>query len=477
MFSLVFLQSLTSFTLWTQNPRVAPLPWVPPRTSQFPTSENRSENKPTPSKVDGAVAPSSNDVTYILGAGDRLRVDVFGVPQYSGEYLVLLDGTVNLQVIGHVNVGGLSLPQAQALISSQYAPFLTQPLVTLVLLEPRPVQVAVSGEVNRPGSYTLVGEAGRLFPTLTEALSLAGGVTQAAGVGQVQIQRGVRTFTVDLLDLAGNGTIEQDPVLLDGDSIWIPTAESFDAERSRIIESATFSPAANEPIQIAIVGEVFRPGPYTVNSQGGVEVPPTVTQAIEVAGGITDLADIRRIEVRRLTRSGAQTIEVNLWELLQSGDLAQDIILQAGDTIAIPTARDIDPTEVETLASASFSPDTIQVNVVGEVIRPGPVDVPPNTPLNQALLVAGGFDPVRASDSSVELLRLNPDGTVSRREITIDFEQGIDTEGNPLLQDNDVIVVGRSGLTSVADTVGEVLRPIGSFFSFLNFFRIFQGGR
>ncbi|MBE9039596.1 SLBB domain-containing protein [Oscillatoriales cyanobacterium LEGE 11467] len=473
MSSLIFLQSFASLTLLTQSHWVTQLPSVPLPPPPLPGSGN----KPAPSTLNRAVSPSPAEASYILGAGDRLRVDVFGVPQYSGEYLVLLDGTINLQVIGRLFVSGLTLPQAQDLISGRYAPFLRRPLVALVLLEPRPVQIAVSGEVNRPGSYTLTTQAGRLFPTLTEALSVAGGVTQAAGVRQVQIQRGERTLVANLLDLTQNGAVDQDPILLDGDSIWIPTAESFDARRSRAIESATFSPLAGEPIQIAVVGEVFRPGPHTVSPEGGIEVPPTVTQAIEVAGGITDLADIRRIEVRRLTREGAQTIEVNLWELLQSGDIAQDIILQTGDTIAIPTAREIDPTEIEALASASFSPDTIQVNVVGEVVRPGPVDVPPNTPLNQALLVAGGFDPIRASDSAVELIRLNPDGTVSRREIAIDFEQGIDTIGNPLLQNNDVIVVGRSGLTSVADTVGEVLRPVGSFFSFLGFFRIFQGGR
>lgn len=471
MSSLVFLQSLASLTLLTQSHWLAGLPLVPSLSSQLPSSSY----KPVPSRRDRAVSPLSAEATYILGAGDRLRVDVFGVPQYSGEYLVLLDGTINLTVIGYVSVSGLTLPQAQELISSQYAPFLRRAIVSLVLVEPRPLQVAVSGEVNRPGAYTLATEAGRQFPTLTEALSIAGGVTQAAGVSQVEIRRGGRTLTVNLLDLTQNGALEQDLILLDGDSILVPTAESFDAQRSRSIESATFSPATNEPIQIAIIGEVFRPGPYTVNPEGETSEPPTVTQAIEVAGGITDLADIRRIEVRRLTRSGAQTIEVNLWELLQSGDIAQDIILQSGDTIAIPTVREIDPTEVETIASASFSPETIQVNVIGEVIQPGQIDVPPNTPLNQALLVAGGFDPVRAQDSSVELIRLNPDGTVSRQEIAIDFEQGIDTVGNPLLQDNDVIVVGRSGLTRVADTVGEVLRPVGSFFSFLGFFRIFGG--
>jgi len=45
---------------------------------------------------------------------------------------------------------------------------------------------------------------------------------------------------------------------------------------------------------------------------------------------------------------------------------------------------------------ASFSPTTIQVSVVGEVKNPGLVNIPPNTPLNQGLLTAGGFNNSRA---------------------------------------------------------------------------------
>jgi polysaccharide biosynthesis/export protein len=49
----------------------------------------------------------------------------------------------------------------------------------------------------------------------------------------------------------------------------------------------------------------------------------------------------------------------------------------------------------------------------------------PNAPLNQAILAAGGFIPERAETDEVRLIRLNPDGTASQREIPIDFNQGI----------------------------------------------------
>jgi polysaccharide export outer membrane protein len=110
--------------------------------------------------------------------------------------------------------------------------------------------------------------------------------------------------------------------------------------------------------------------------------------------------------------------------------------------------------------------------VVGEVKKPGLVEIPPNTPLNQALLAAGGFDDRRADKDTVELIRLNPNGTVSKRDIDIDFAQGIDDEHNPTLRNNDVIVVKRSGIASATDTIATVLSPIGSAFGLLNIFNL-----
>jgi polysaccharide export outer membrane protein len=73
-----------------------------------------------------------------------------------------------------------------------------------------------------------------------------------------------------------------------------------------------------------------------------------VTRAIDLAGGIKPLADVRRVQLRRLTKSGTeQLIDINLWQLLQTGDVSQDAILQDGDTIVVPTATVVNPAEVQ----------------------------------------------------------------------------------------------------------------------------------
>ena len=104
------------------------------------------------------------------------------------------------------------------------------------------------------------------------------------------------------------------------------------------------------------------------------------------------------------------------------------------------------------------------MSVVGEVTEPGIVEVPPNSPLNQALLAAGGFDPARANTNEVKLIRLNPDGTVVQRIVPIALDQGINDETNPALRNNDVIVVGQSGSANFADAVGGIFGALGAIF-------------
>lgn len=460
-----------------------------PVISSLPTVAQTSNPPP----VQRSAPPTTPvlDNPYLLGVGDRLQLTVFGVERYSGERLVLPDGTINLQGLGLVKVSGLTIPEAQQLISQRYAAILRQPIVTLNLMAPRQIQIAIAGEVMRPGSYQVSGgQNGGQFARLSQAIQIAGGITQSANLSLVQLRRNdprQPVVTLNLSTLLQSGDLSQDLILRDGDSIFIPTATSFDPLETRQLISSNLMAPPNQYIQVVVVGEVRRPGAYSLAQEGGnndnrgnTNIPaatrmnlPTVTKAIQTAGGITNSADIRNIEVRRITQTGLQTTQVNLWELLQSGDINQDLFLQGGDTIIIPTASSIEPENLEDIASASFSPATINVNLVGELVQPGLVQIPPNTPLNQALLAAGGFDKLRAKMTSVELIRLNPNGTVTRRNIRINFELGNASENNPVLQNNDVIVVRRSLIARIGDTSEQTFRPVRDFFTLFNFFRLF----
>ena len=75
---------------------------------------------------------------------------------------------------------------------------------------------------------------------------------------------------------------------------------------------------------------------------------------------------------------------------------------------------------------------------------------------------AGGFKPSRANSRVVELIRLNPNGTISRSQVAINLNQGIDAPTNPLIQDNDIIIVGRSRTAIWGDNLNAVLTPFNN---------------
>ncbi|MEG4859211.1 polysaccharide biosynthesis/export family protein [Microcoleus sp. K1-B6] len=453
------------------QPRVPP----PPPGSSLPPIGNS-----------GALTP---EAAYTLGPGDRIALDIFGVPEFSREYQVLVDGTLNLPIIRSVSIQGLTLQQAANVITQRYEPFINVPVVTVTVIVARPLNIGLAGEVTRPGSYKInpTREGGGVkFPTLMEMLQLAQGVTSAGDMRNVQIRRPRRggpeqVTTVDLQDFLETGNLRQDVTIRDGDTIFVPTARALNTQEVRQRASANFSADITKPIGVVIVGEVNRPGPYTVfasdvrssnqqtelsfvsidQQQGAVVGLPTITRALKIAGGITTEADIRRVQIRRRVRGGnEQTIMVNLWDLLQKGDATQDILLQEGDSVIIPTAATVDLAEVSQVANSSFSPNAISINIVGEVIRPGALQVRPSTSLHQALLTAGSFNQLRAKKDKVELLRLNPNGTVSRRTIEVDFAQGLNPNNNPTLRNDDVILVARSGYARVGDNINSFLQPI-----------------
>lgn len=469
-----------------------------PTRAQMPSSNLFAQ-----ARTQTARPPVAAPVDYTLGGGDRIRVNVLDVPEYTGEYQVPPGGRLYLPLIGSVVVRGLTQEQAAETIAAKYARFLKRPLVTVSLVSPRPINIVVSGEVNRPGSFTVGLQGGSgdnpgvQYPTVIGAIALAEGVTLAANIRQVQLRRreGVgpeQVINVDLTQLVQTGNLPEDITLRDADTIFIPTATNVNLAEIRQFSTANFAAPPNRPRTVTVVGEVNRPGPYvvtggatsgnTVLTQGGTITTqasgtsglPTVTRAIQLAGGITSTADIRNIVVRRATKTGTeQTINVNLWQLLQTGDVDQDTIVQDGDSIVVPTATDVNIAEQTQVALTNFSPDTIQVSVVGEVKSPGLVRLPPNTPLNQALLSAGGFNNSRAYRSYVDMIRLNPDGTVTKRRVKIDFTKGINDQSNPTLRNNDIVVVNRSGIAKVGDTVGTALGPVGNILGVLGFFTNF----
>lgn len=98
------------------------------------------------------------------------------------------------------------------------------------------------------------------------------------------------------------------------------------------------------------------------------------------------------------------------------------------------------------LVTARFSPDTINVSVIGEVeTAPNQPSQHQIQPTHQVRLTAGGF-----KESRVYLIRPNIDGK-AKQAVAINLVQGVSEKSNPILPENDIIVVSRSGTTLTVD--------------------------
>jgi polysaccharide export outer membrane protein len=315
--------------------------------------------RPAPSSIPAV----SQDDAYILGPGDGLELKFFGATELSGPVEVLSDGTASLPLLGPVRLLGLTLPQASRWLEALYRPQLLRPELQLSLVRPRPLRVALVGEVERPGLYTL-----------------------------------------------------------------------------------STSETSNTEAKVSITGL------------------PTVVDAIQKAGGITPLANLRAVQLQRRLPGETNTFKrarLDLLALVREGDQRQNPLLFDGDTIRIERAQEPVAEAIE-LAATTLSPDTINVNVVGEVERPGPVSLPANTPLVQAVLAAGGAKSWRANKGSVELVRINRNGTASRERFGLDLGQGASNSKNPPLRDGDTVLVNRSGFAAASDALTAVGGPLTS---------------
>jgi polysaccharide export outer membrane protein len=134
------------------------LSWVPCQASEEGVRDSVLVNAPADSGG------------YRLGPGDKLNVIVFDQPQLSGDFTVNGDGQILLPLAGGVQVGSLSLAEAQQRIQKQFADgILVHPIVSVRVTEYRPIVVA--GYVRKPGNYPFIYGA-----SAKAAIAIAGGV-------------------------------------------------------------------------------------------------------------------------------------------------------------------------------------------------------------------------------------------------------------------------------------------------------------
>jgi polysaccharide export outer membrane protein len=232
---------------------------------------------------------------YIVGPQDRLSITVVDEPTLTKMITVGSDGTFDYPYIGLVKAGGLTVRAIQQdIIARLKANYLRNPQVSIEVENYRSQVVYVWGQVKTPGAVALMGSI-----NLTEALAKAGSPTPDAG-SYIEINRKPRSAApgsalppperISMADLQSGRA--QDIFLSDGDTIFVPKAETF-----------------------FVTGYVRNGGPFLH------EAGMTVSKAISMAGGVAEKGSRSRVRITRVV-NGKQIVirDVRMDEIVLPGD-------------------------------------------------------------------------------------------------------------------------------------------------------------
>ncbi|MFQ5500331.1 MAG: SLBB domain-containing protein, partial [Candidatus Zixiibacteriota bacterium] len=239
---------------------------------------------------------------YILGPGDNIIVYLWG--RVDREYRLALDreGKVFIPRAGEIIGWGLSLKQFTDRVRTRVSKVYSQFDLTVSLGKIRSIRIYVTGEVRRPGAYTVSS-----LTSLFNAIYLAGGPNERGSMRRIKLMRnGTCIETVDLYRFLLEGDNSTDVRLRTGDALFIPVAAS----------------------RVAVAGEVRRPALYELlGTESALDV-------LTLAGGPTAEAHLERAMLERISsESEWEVLDLNL----KTGDSAGagTLTLQDGDRLTV----------------------------------------------------------------------------------------------------------------------------------------------
>lgn len=314
-----------------------------------------------------SVISASNQIkapeSYVLGQGDQLVISIWGRSQLESSYIIAEDGYIRI-LDGRIRVflKGLNLAEARAKLESilrrEYS--FEKGEFEIAVNFSRTVRIGIFGEVfGRAGSFTISG-----FNTALNALSLVGGPSDIGSLRNIVLQKSDgSTFLVDVYEFMKNPGIQQSLYLDDNDIILIPVSDKV----------------------VNLKGAVRRPFKYELRSEEGL------AELIEFAGGFTEDAYLKKLQIKRF-RDGKQIIIDVDWTEIENAN--QNVALRHGDVITVENIE---------RSYRNF------VSISGELDKPGQYERIPNMRLLDLVLKAG-LTPNSNTDL-IYLIRTNANGT------------------------------------------------------------------
>ncbi len=436
---------------------------------------------------------SATPDTYVLGPGDEIVIDIWGLNETNISRTISPEGRINIPQVGPVQLSGLTIAEAskklKKVLANKYAGLEgDSSSISVTLGNIRTIQVNIMGEVSTPGTYRLSS-----FSSVFHALYRAGGINPTGTLRNIELLRGgERVAVIDVYDYLFHGRTDSDVRLQEGDIIMVPTYSCLVTIDGKVKRPMTYELAEGETLEalinyaggfvsdaytkninilrqtgsekeiftvnddrfagwgmedgdevnvgasldrfanmIEIRGYVFRPGQY----QLGTEIA-TLKQLVAKAGGPTEEAFLTRaLLLREKPDLSVETIPVDLGGIISG--TADDMILKKNDVVVISGIHELQ--------------DRGTLTINGMVARPGTFVFTDNTTIEDLILRAGGLLE-GASTARVDIARRVNDPASSKTTDTLGISYSfpikdgfaIDGGENFILEPYDVVSVRRS---------------------------------
>ncbi len=400
---------------------------------------------------------------YILGAGDDVNIDIWGASQDSFTETISPDGTITIEGIGVLQLGGLSVSQAKEKVKRMLESRYQESEIDLTLGQTRSITVSIIGEVEMPGTYTMSA-----FATVYNALYMAGGPNDIGTLRNVRVYRdGKLMSTVDVYDFLLNGILSGDIRLQDNDVVTVGPYDALINVTGKIKRPMLYEMKEGENLglllkyaggftgdaytkavrinrkagemysvfnvseadfgsfhlmdqdsisvdstlnrysnMVELKGAVFRPGMYQIGE--GIK---TVRNLIEAADGLTEGAIAQHAVMHRMKVDRTlEVLSVDIRGILEGS--VPDVELRNEDVLYV--------------ADKKIRDDQKTVTIHGEVMYPGIYVYAENETVEDLILQAGGFTEA-ASLAKVDVARriIDPNATEATDNIAETFSFSI----------------------------------------------------
>jgi polysaccharide biosynthesis/export protein len=278
---------------------------------------NASANLPAPPASADTRPVGAADRDYRIGAGDILRIAVYGYDDLSQTVIVQPSGSFVFPLVGAVSAAELTPAELEQILAGRLAKgFIRDAKVTVAVQEYRSKVVFVVGEVARPGTYPLAGQTG-----VVEIVARAGPLSANAGTEIVVVRAAAPLDGSRLPSEKTRAAAPAAPAVSaagSGSQGEVLRVDMREIQAGRLDKNILLQPndtvIVPQATRVFVSGEVRNPGAFPF-SQG-----LSIRQAVSLAGGFSPDASTGKARVVRQINGRSKTLKLKMDEPAQSGD-------------------------------------------------------------------------------------------------------------------------------------------------------------